>query len=170
MVITYYTKEGKFKVGKTGAVPFSNLHRLDGPAFISKYIIVWYKNGKKHRPDGPAIICHDGTKEWWAKGKRHRVNGPALICHDGTKEWFTNDTLHRKNAPAIIWHNGTKEWYVNGKKHRLDGPAIIYPDNKVYYYINGRELNTHKVKKWLRNNNINLKKKEHQTLFMLRFG
>ncbi len=33
---------------------------------------------KRHRLDGPAIKCADGSKQWWVDGKRHRIDGPAI--------------------------------------------------------------------------------------------
>jgi hypothetical protein len=30
----------------------------------------WFKEGKLHREDGPAIECADGTKYWWIDGKQ----------------------------------------------------------------------------------------------------
>ena len=29
---------------------------------------VWRKNGKIHRPDGPAVVNRDGTVEYWING------------------------------------------------------------------------------------------------------
>lgn len=31
----------------------------------------WYLNGKRHRPDGPAIKVLDGCEEWWLNGKNY---------------------------------------------------------------------------------------------------
>ncbi len=28
----------------------------------------WYKNGKRHREDGPAYIGENGTQHWWLNG------------------------------------------------------------------------------------------------------
>lgn len=33
----------------------------------------WFKNGKLHREDGPAIETSDGSKYWYFKGKLHFV-------------------------------------------------------------------------------------------------
>jgi len=78
--------------------------------------------------------------------------------------------FHRKDGPAIIWSDGDEEWFVNGKRHRLDGPAIDWKNLPKEYWINGKKLNTKEVKAWIKNNNINLKAKKGQSLFMLRFG
>lgn len=31
----------------------------------------WYKQGKPHREDGPAIERTDGSKEWWVEDKQY---------------------------------------------------------------------------------------------------
>ena len=33
----------------------------------------WYKNGKYHREDGPAIEWADGSKEWWVNGELKKI-------------------------------------------------------------------------------------------------
>ena len=37
---------------------------MDGPLGKS-----WYRNGKRHREDGPAVEHADGRKEWYRHGK-----------------------------------------------------------------------------------------------------
>jgi len=37
---------------------------MDGPVGKS-----WYRNGKRHREDGPAVEHADGRKEWYHQGK-----------------------------------------------------------------------------------------------------
>jgi len=54
--------------------------------------------------------------------------------------------------------------------HRLDGPAVIYSKKRKEYWINDKELDTQDVEDWIKENNINLKTKAHQALFMLMFG
>ena len=76
---------------------------------------LWYKNGKLHREDGPAVE-RNGTKEWWVNGKLHREDGPALELNS-TKEWWVNGKRHREDGPAVEWANGTKKWWVNGKQY-----------------------------------------------------
>jgi len=31
---------------------------------------------------------NDGTKEWYKEGKLHRVDGPAVEYNDGGKRWY----------------------------------------------------------------------------------
>ena len=147
-MITYYTKEGRFKIDHYDGVPFSKLHRINGPSLI-------YKNGNKY---------------WYVNGKQHRLDGPAVILNSGDKVWYKNGEIHREDGPAVIWYDGDEEWWQHGKKHRLDGPAVVHLYGNKGYWINDKELNTKEIENWIKNNNINLKRKEHQVLFVLRFG
>ena len=113
-----------------------------------------------HRIDGPALV-HDPKKEynnftqkeWWINGERHRLNKPAYSFHHYSKNYEINI------------------WYRKGKLYRLDGPAFeSYDKMFTDYFINDKKLNKKEVEGWINNNNINLKTKEHQALFMLRFG
>src|ERR1700691_6274019 len=79
-------------------------------------IIYYYLNGKKHREDGPAIICRDGTLFHYLNGKCHREDGPAFIKHDGREEWYlnsihvtkeVNDWIKENNIPEV-WNNSHK--------------------------------------------------------------
>jgi len=74
----------------------------------------WYRNGKRHREDGPAIEWADGSKFWYLNGKCHRESGPAIEYADGSKCWFRNGKLHREDGPACEYADGTKYWYLNG--------------------------------------------------------
>lgn len=72
----------------------------------------WWKCGKLHRDDHPAVI--KGTHmEWWIDGKRHRDGQPALIS-DMKIEWWLNDKLHREDGPAIAGYN-VRKWYEHGR-------------------------------------------------------
>jgi len=148
-MIIYYTKKGNGVVKSTKSIQW----------------------GLLHREDGPAIIWPGGSENWYLDGKKHRLGGPAISWYSGEKEWWVNGKRHRLDGPAIIWKTGDKEWFVNGKKHRLDGPAIeSYDKMFIDYFINDKKLNKKEVEAWVNNNNINLKIKQHQALFMLRFG
>jgi hypothetical protein len=74
---------------------------------------VWYRNGKRHRTDGPAIEHFDGTKQWYWNGKQHRTDGPAYEDADDTKVWYLNGQRHRVDGPAYESVNGLKQWNLN---------------------------------------------------------
>jgi len=48
----------------------------------------WYKNGKLHRDDGPAVEYKNGIKFWYKEGKLHRLDGPAREWVYRAKEWW----------------------------------------------------------------------------------
>jgi len=81
------------------------------------------------------VVFPDGKKEWYKKGKIHRKDGPAVEYPNGTKEWFKEGNLHREDGPAIIYPNGTKYWNKEGKLHRLNGPAIEFPNGEKQWWI-----------------------------------
>lgn len=113
-------------------------HRTDGPA------IEWpggtkfcYCNDHRHRTDGPAADYCDGEKAWFVDGKRHRADGPAIELSDGGKIWYVDGRLHRLDGPAIERANGSKMWYVDGQLHRTDGPAIETGSGGKEWWIHG---------------------------------
>ncbi|MDP2696416.1 MAG: hypothetical protein Q8O87_04200 [bacterium] len=79
-------------------------------------------------------------ESWYKNGKLHREDGPAIEWPDGTKQWYINDKLHREDGPAIEYINGTKSWYINGKRHREDGPAIEYSNGNNEWYLSGKSF------------------------------
>jgi hypothetical protein len=101
----------------------------------------WYRAGKWHREDGPAIEWANGDKQWYRNGKCHREDGPAVEWADGTRFWYQDDDLHREDGPAIEWANGRKEWYLDGNaltkaefmahKKSRDGKVVTI-DGKQY--------------------------------------
>jgi len=79
--------------------------------------------------------------KWYKAGKIHRNNGPAMIFYDGNVKileeyWYINDKLNRDDGPAWVkyYENGNvyiEEFYINGIKKRNEGPACIeYHTNK----------------------------------------
>ena len=100
---------------------------------ISQRTITFFKNGKPHRKDKPAIISCDGSREYWFDGKLHRDGDkPSIIDPNGTMKYFKHGKLHRKNNPAVIMGR-IKKYYENGLLHRKKGPAVIHPDRKEYW-------------------------------------
>jgi hypothetical protein len=95
--------------------------------------VVWYKDDKLHREDGPAVERIDGYKAWYLDNMMHRLDGPAIEYVNGGREWWLNGLRHRIDGPAVAAANGYKVWYQNGMLHRLDGPAIIDADDRCWY-------------------------------------
>ena len=119
-------------------------HRLDGPAITyPDGHENWYKEGELHRLDGPAIKYSNGREEWYKEGKRHRLDGPAIkYSNGGYEEWYKTGVLHRLDGPAAIYPDGEERWYKEGELHRLDGPAIKYPNGHERWYKEGELIGT----------------------------
>ncbi len=116
-------------------------HREDGPAVIwPDGQQEWWRKGKLHRDDGPAVIFADGGRQWYRDGRRHRDDGPAVVLITGYRSWWRDGLLHREGGPAAIFPDGTKEWYRNGLRHREDGPAVVWPSGKKEYWREGRRI------------------------------
>jgi hypothetical protein len=95
----------------------------------------WYKDGKLHREDGPAIELNNGNKHWWVDGKLHRIDGPAIDHNDGHREWWVDGKLHRIDGPAIEGIRGTKFWYINGDRYNREqfSELVNFPEIEIPY-------------------------------------
>ena len=49
-----------------------------------------YINGWTHSVDGLPAFVDSGCKKWYRNGKLHRINLPAVEHADGIKEWWIN--------------------------------------------------------------------------------
>ncbi len=68
-------------------------------------------------------IDKDGNKRWYKNGRLHRVNGPAIEYTNGTKHWYQHGKRHRLDGAAIEFSHGTKRWYVRGVK--IEKPKLM---------------------------------------------
>jgi hypothetical protein len=61
-------------------------------SIVTENKTAFYKNGKLHKEDGPAIIWKyhvcSRKAEWFLNGKRHRVGGPAIEYQSGWCEYW----------------------------------------------------------------------------------
>ena len=85
-------------------------------------------------------VNSNGTQFWFQNGKRHRTDGPAVICANGNQCWYLNDKLHRADGPADIWAAGSQFWYLNGQLHRADGPAVVWANGDQCWWLNGETM------------------------------
>ena len=99
-----------------------------------------YLNNKLHSfNDQPA--CVNGIKWWYRYGKIHRAELPAIIYPNGDKRWYWNGERHRENAPAVEYASGAKFWYWNGQPHREnDLPAVDCNNIKEYWTHGARRM------------------------------
>jgi hypothetical protein len=111
----------------------------------------WFRNGKLHRDDGPAVENADGSTEWYRNGHLHRKDGPAAQYKDG-EGWYFNGQPHRDGGPAFYSHfpdaPNYRDWYRHGKKHREDGPAVEWDDGHKEWYLNDQELTEDQFIEW----------------------
>ncbi len=108
------------------------------------YKTEYYIEGKRHREgDLPAEEYDSGHKEWYRHGKLHRENGPAIIWTTGSKAWYYNGLRHRENDLPAIEESHVKHWYYNGLQHRENGlPAVVYEWGHREWYVNGVHICT----------------------------
>jgi antitoxin component YwqK of YwqJK toxin-antitoxin module len=86
------------------------------------------------------VTLKDGTKKWYKNGKLHRDDGPAVTSPNGSEWWYRNGQSHRDGGPACTFY-GTSYWYHNNVLHRIGGPAVEDKDGPVkYYFVNGRKF------------------------------
>lgn len=113
-------------------------HLMDEDATLDRTFIIWKRNGKIHRLDGPALTNGAGYELWFRDDKIHRDNYPAFKSSDG-ELWYKHGKLHREDGPAVIDNVLHCRWYYrNGDPHREDGPACIDKrNNRRGYWKNG---------------------------------
>ena len=111
------TEEWGFCAFERMCIPINGHFSVNGAQY-------WYRDGKPHRDNGPAVIFADGAQYWYRDGKLHRDDGPA--CVNGAQYWYRDGKLHRDDGPAVIFADGAQHWYRDGKLHRDDGPAITF--------------------------------------------
>ena len=73
------------------------LHRIGGPAVYCAHSTdaLWYRDGRPHRCDGPAIIMSMPYEEWYQEGRLHRIEGPASTY------WFLEGSIIRVERPWL---------------------------------------------------------------------
>jgi len=125
------------------------------------------KDGQVHRDDDlPAMTYSNGNKYFYKDGKLHRLNGPAIIYQEDilvaeywingvqlTEDEFNESKDWEKFEPEIDEGNfdeevlyetndlGTKTYRNEiGQVHREDGPAIIMENGESRYYLEGKAL------------------------------
>jgi hypothetical protein len=80
----------------------------------------WYKEGKLHREDGPAVEWIIGYKEWWVEGLRHRTDGPAIEYPNGEKSWYIEDIWYPINNLQFLIRTSIYLGKKQNGNHNLD--------------------------------------------------
>ena len=142
-IVKYFVEDLGFNLTKIDMLKVSDQDILD---YINGVKCVvedgtkkWYKDGKLHRENGPAIEYTSGRKEWYKNGKLHRENKPAIEHANGDKYWYNDGNMHRDgDKPAVEYTSGRKEWYKNGERHRDgDKPAIEHANEHKSWWKDG---------------------------------
>jgi len=74
---------------------------------------IYYKNNKKHREDGPAVVSK-------------KVNGGVAY-----EKYYINGELHREDGPAVIFYNDHSGYQYRSNSTHIPG---------ALYYIKGYQL------------------------------
>jgi len=61
------------------------------------------------------VIEFSNRREWYKNGKLHRINGPAVEYKNGCKKWYKNGILYKECGPDIIFDRIQKKWFINKK-------------------------------------------------------
>ena len=115
----------------------------------------WYLDG-----DLRIKVEVEGDKQYFKDGKLHRDDGPAIESINGYKEYFKDGVTHRDDGPAVIWQDGGKQWIVDGKRHRLDGPAVIWAWDEFEWWINDVEMTEEEFNRYNRAKELTLEQVE----------
>jgi hypothetical protein len=96
----------------------------------------------------------DGAYMFWKNGMRHRLDGPAIAHPDGRKFYFFEDALHRIGGPAATDETG-EYWWIHGVKiacktqkefERLTGYTFAYfASQNKYCDSTGMMIDSHRV-------------------------
>jgi hypothetical protein len=87
----------------------------------------------------------DGSKCWFKKGKQHRENSPAVEYADGSKEWYKEGNYHRLDGPAIEYPDGRKYWFIEDNPYSLEKLSELI-NSSIYL---GKEKGKYDLE-WLR--------------------
>jgi hypothetical protein len=87
----------------------------------------------------------DGAKKWYKEGKLHRLDGPAVEYSNGRKYWYKEGKRHREDGPAIEYSNGTREWWIYDIEYTLYYFNLLYK-NSIYL---GKERGRYNLE-WLK--------------------
>jgi len=110
------TQFGKYTFAPKGG-HFILHNDADAPALeLPSGYVAYYKDGRRDREVGPAVITARGVLKYYKEGKLHCEDGAAIVYPSGARVYCINGQLHNEKGPAIITHNGVCVWYVKGKR------------------------------------------------------
>ena len=69
------------------------IHRTNQPAYINPgYYKSWFKHGKRHRLDGPAVEFGNGNVQWWIEGVYYNSFSKFIIVAREHKDFEIRNT------------------------------------------------------------------------------
>ena len=68
-----------------------------------------------YTPWEPPSEIHNDSQFWYKNGKRNREYGPAVIYSKFAKAWYKDDKYHREDGPAAVHSNGYSQWWYDNK-------------------------------------------------------
>ena len=73
-------------------IDYAPLSSVENPDSAITYLIAGADEYSVLHRDGdlPAVISARGDLEYWKNGRRHRDNGPAVIRKNGVCSWYKN--------------------------------------------------------------------------------
>ena len=87
-------------ISGVAAIPFVFLNKkTKAEEVVEQSVCVEEPKVEEAKEESVFIKDSYGTKRWFKDGKRHRLDGPAVEWFDGTKEWHQNDKRRR-------WYQG----------------------------------------------------------------
>lgn len=119
----------------------STLVDIDGSTIYSLMTpqgIEYFKDRSRsilHRLGGPAVL-YGNNEEWWRDGKLHRENGPALVSIN-----YTQTAQMSQNGQWNNTNSRLKEYYYDGKKMK-DAEELARVVARAYNKIIAPELDS----------------------------
>jgi hypothetical protein len=104
---------------------------------------MWLKKLLLSRPPANDVYCltaADGARRWYRGGKLHRDDGPAVEYPNGNRFWYRFGRLDRAGGAACEYADGSRFWHRAGLLHRDDGPAVELPTGEKYWCRDGQCL------------------------------
>lgn len=76
--------------------------RDGGQASIHGHVY-FYKDGRYHREDGPAVIYSYGEERWYYEGFLHRIGGPSIIAETGNYYFINGNEFSRDDYNFLMF-------------------------------------------------------------------
>ena len=124
------------------------IHREVGPAVeafddfnrLTK-VRIWFKEGKMHNDFGAAIKVSNGDYVYYKNGRKHRPDNLPALETDEKREYYVFDHFHRTNGPAVEYKDPKKsfknEFWIHGKKLSNEGVINFDRKNKLDDILSG---------------------------------